>query len=77
MRPPRNAGVDVADLSADDLAAVSPLLTADVRSVLTVEGALASRSAYGGTAPDRVREQLAALRVTSLRRGAWAGQASP
>ncbi|HEY0487520.1 MAG TPA: argininosuccinate lyase [Mycobacteriales bacterium] len=46
------------DLSDEDLAAISPSLSPEVRSVLSVEGSLASRDAYGGTAPDRVREQL-------------------
>ena len=36
-------------------------LTPAVRTVLSVRGALDSRSAFGGTAPARVREQLAAL----------------
>src|SRR5665648_794596 len=43
-------GIELWDLSDDDLAAVSPHLTPAVREVLTVEGALASRSAVGGTA---------------------------
>jgi argininosuccinate lyase len=53
---------DLPDVSDADLAAVSPHLTPDVRDVLSVSGALASRSAPGGTAPDRVAEQLAELR---------------
>ena len=57
-------GVDLEGLSDAELADVSPHLTPAVRDVLTVEGALASRSAFGGTAPVRVREQLAALRAT-------------
>ena len=39
------------EVSDDDLAAVSPHLTPDVRSVLTVEGALAARAAPGGDRP--------------------------
>ncbi len=39
----------------------SPDLTPEVRSVLTVEGSVASRRGRGGTAPDRVRDQLAEL----------------
>ncbi|HEV7754740.1 MAG TPA: argininosuccinate lyase [Mycobacteriales bacterium] len=50
--------IELWDLSDEDLAAISPSLTPEVRSVLSVEGSLASRDAYGGTAPDRVREQL-------------------
>ena len=53
--------VGLEDVSDADLAAVSPHLTPDVRAVLSVPGALAARSAPGGTAPVRVREQLAAV----------------
>ena len=56
-------GVDLTDLTDADLAEVSPALTPDVREVLSVTGSLAARSAFGGTAPVRVREQLAALRI--------------
>jgi argininosuccinate lyase len=66
-------GVDVAELSAPDLARVSPLLTPDVLTVLSVPGSLAARSAYGGTAPVRVREQLVALRTRVDEGAAWAG----
>jgi argininosuccinate lyase len=54
-------GVDLPDLSDEQYAEISPHLTAGVRSVLTVEGSVASRRGRGGTAPDRVREQLAEL----------------
>ena len=53
-------GIELWDLSDDDLASISPQLTPQVRSVLSVEGSLASRDANGGTAPARVAEQLAA-----------------
>ena len=56
-------GVDVADLTDDEFTQASQHLTPEVREVLTVEGALASRSTYGGTAPVRVREQLVAARA--------------
>jgi argininosuccinate lyase len=55
-------GIELWDLTDADLAAVSPRLTPEVRDVLSVQGALASRSAKGGTAPDRVRDQLASVR---------------
>ena len=55
-------GCDLPDLGDDDLAAISSSLTPDVRSVLTVEGSVGSRSGRGGTAPVRVAEQLAELR---------------
>ena len=54
-------GVELADLTDQQLAEVSPDLTPEVRSVLTVEGSVASRRGRGGTAPDRVRDQLAEL----------------
>ncbi|GLW66974.1 argininosuccinate lyase [Actinomadura rubrobrunea] len=63
---------DFGDLTDEDLAKVSPHLTPDVREVLDVQGALASRKAYGGTAPDRVREQLEALRAVVDEHAAWA-----
>ena len=58
----------------DDLAAVHPALTPEVREVLSVEGSLASRDGRGGTAPARVAEQLeaAAARLAELR--AWAAR---
>jgi argininosuccinate lyase len=54
-----------------DLARVSAWLTPDVREVLTVAGALAARSGFGGTAPARVAEQLAALRQVVAADAAW------
>jgi argininosuccinate lyase len=57
------AGIDLTDLSADDLVEISPQLTPEVRSVLTVEGSINSRSGRGGTAEVRVREQLAELQA--------------
>ena len=55
-------GCDLPDLTDEQLADISPQLTPEVRSVLTVEGSVASRSGRGGTAPVRVREQLDELR---------------
>ncbi|HEY9410728.1 MAG TPA: argininosuccinate lyase [Jiangellaceae bacterium] len=65
-------GIELWDLSDDDLAAISPHLSPAVRNVLSVPGALASRSGKGGTAPDRVREQLAAVRSAAAEGRAWA-----
>jgi argininosuccinate lyase len=58
-------GCDLPDLSDEELAAISSSLTPEVRTVLTVEGSVGSRSGRGGTAPARVREQLDELRSTS------------
>ncbi|WP_021596133.1 argininosuccinate lyase [Actinomadura welshii] len=63
---------DFDDLTDEELGKVSPHLTPDVREVLNVQGALASRQAYGGTAPDRVREQIGALRALVNEHAAWA-----
>jgi argininosuccinate lyase len=61
VRRAESAGVELWDLTDEDLASISPRLTPDVRRVLSVQGALDSRSAFGGTAPVRVAEQLDAL----------------
>jgi len=63
---------DLDEVSDADLAKVSEHLTPDVRQVLTVDGALAARKGYGGTAPERVAEQVAALRATVDEHAAWA-----
>lgn len=64
--------VELWDLTDAELAAVSQHLTPEVRSVLTVEGSLASRDAVGGTAPARVAEQLVAARAATDRLRGWA-----
>jgi argininosuccinate lyase len=65
-------GIELADVDDDGLASVDPRLTPEVRSVLSVGGALRARSAHGGTAPDRVAEQLADLADLVHRHAAWA-----
>ncbi|WP_158842856.1 argininosuccinate lyase [Saccharothrix deserti] len=62
VRAAEARGVGLEDLTDEEFAGISPALTPDVRSVLTVEGSIASRDAHGGTAPDRVAEQLKRLR---------------
>jgi len=63
---------DLPDVSDADLAKVSPHLTPDIREVLSVPGALAARKAHGGTAPEQVASQLAALRAVVEEDAAWA-----
>ncbi len=65
--------IGLADLTDDELAAISTELTPQVRSVLTVAGSIASRSSYGGTAPARVAEQLVRVRSRAGQLRAWAG----
>ncbi|WP_143532219.1 argininosuccinate lyase [Saccharothrix sp. ALI-22-I] len=62
VRAAEARGVGLEELTDEEFATISPALTPDVRSVLTVEGSIASRDAHGGTAPDRVAEQLKRLR---------------
>jgi len=52
--------IDLADLSIEAMQAVEPRLTDAIYSVLTVEKSAASRTSFGGTAPIRVAEQVAA-----------------
>ena len=62
VREAERRGRDLAELELDDLRAFSPLVGADVFDVLTLEGSVRSRDHPGGTAPDRVREAIAAAR---------------
>lgn len=54
-------GIELHEVSDEQLRAVSSELTPEVRDVLTVEGSVASRTGAGGTAPVRVAEQRAHL----------------
>jgi argininosuccinate lyase len=69
VRACEERGLELHELSDAELAGISPSLTPQVRSVLSVEGSVASRDGRGGTAPDRVREQLGEVReeLTALR----------
>ena len=68
------AGKELTDLDDADLAAVDPRLTPEVRAVLDVPGALRARSAHGGTAPERVADQLADLTRTVQAHLAWSAE---
>ena len=50
---------DLAELPLEALKKISPAITEDVFSVLSVDASLASRTSFGGTAPQNVREQIA------------------
>lgn len=52
-------GCDLVDLTLEDMQSVNPSITEGVFDVLTVEASVASRISYGGTSPERVREQIA------------------
>ena len=64
-------GVELDQLTDAQLAKIDEHLTPDVREVLTVAGSVASRDSRGGTAPDRVRDQLAELRAVVADHRAW------
>jgi argininosuccinate lyase len=53
---------DLAELSLTDLKALSPLIEDDVFAVLTLEGSVAARNHFGGTAPEQVRRAIALAR---------------
>lgn len=54
---------DLAELDLAELQALSPLIQQDVFKVLTLEGAVASRDHFGGTAPNQVRAAVARMRA--------------
>jgi argininosuccinate lyase len=72
VRECEGRGIELWDLSDDDLAAISGHLTPAVRTVLSLRGSLESRDAKGGTAPVRVREQLEKVQTIAAERRAWA-----
>ena len=59
-------GVDLAELSLDEIRRHAPQVENDVFAVLTLEGAVAARDHIGGTAPNQVRAacQRARMRLT-------------
>ncbi|HET6876559.1 MAG TPA: argininosuccinate lyase [Jatrophihabitans sp.] len=71
------SGIELHDLDDAELAAIDERLTPDVRDVLSVHGALEARSAVGGTAPRKVREQLDALAEQVHAQASWAVQEGP
>lgn len=63
-------GFELHEVDEETLLTVSPHLTARVREVLTVQGSTSSRTGKGGTAPERVIEQLKQLnnKISEFRR---------
>jgi len=51
-------GVTLAKLPLAEMQAIEPAITQDVYAVLSLEASVKARTSYGGTAPERVREQL-------------------
>ena len=57
-----NKGCDLDGLTLAEMQTVEAKITQDVFSVLTVESSVASRTSYGGTAPEQVLQQVAAAK---------------
>ena len=55
-------GVDLPQLTLDEIRAFCPQVESDVFAVLTVEGSLASRNHIGGTAPEQVKAAVVRAR---------------
>ncbi len=65
-------GCDLDAVDDADLARIDARLAGDLRRHLTIEAAIAARSAPGGTAPHRVREQAEQLQQTIAGLVDWA-----
>ncbi|MFB7909048.1 argininosuccinate lyase [Kitasatospora sp. NPDC059146] len=65
-------GIELSDLTDEQFAAISEHLTPEVRTVLSVHGAIAARDGRGGTAPSAVAVQLAEVKADLARQQEWA-----
>jgi argininosuccinate lyase len=70
-------GVRLVDLPASALAAAHPRLEGVDPSVLTIAGSVAGKTTAGGTAPQRVAEQLDRLTVLAGAARRWAADFRP
>ncbi len=61
-------GLDLHEVPDADMAQISPMLTPDVRDVLSVGGSIKARQGAGGTALPRVLDQIAVLRKLAPKR---------
>src|SRR5690606_5596085 len=58
VRRAETLGVQLADLPLGDMQKIEPRITSAVLSVLGVEQSVASRTSFGGTAPENVRRAV-------------------
>ena len=72
VRIAEERGVDLVELTDEDLAGVDKRLKPSVRDVLTIDGAVASRATKGGTACVRVAEQRETVRERAAAARTWA-----
>lgn len=63
VKAAEDRGCDLADLPLDALKEIDARIDERVFDVLSVDASVRSRTSYGGTAPERVREQVAAAKV--------------
>ncbi len=55
-------GKDLSQLSRDELASISPLITPQLVAEITPGASIQKRRSYGGTAPEEIKRQLQAAR---------------
>ena len=72
VRIAEDRGVDLVELTDEDLAGVDKRLKPSVREVLTIDGAVASRDTKGGTAGVRVADQRETVRERAAAARTWA-----
>ena len=72
VRIAEERGVDLVELTDEELADVDKRLKPSVREVLTIDGAVASRATKGGTAGVRVAEQRETVRERAAAARTWA-----
>ena len=72
VRIAEERGVDLVELTDEELAGVDKRLKPSVREVLTIDGAVASRATKGGTAGVRVAEQRETVRECAAAARTWA-----
>ena len=58
VKKAEDKGVDLADLSLEDMQATAPDILPEVYRFLGVDNSVASRASYGGTAPVQVLAQV-------------------
>ena len=72
VRIAEERGVDLVELTDEELAGVDKRLKPSIREVLTIDGAVASRATKGGTAGVRVAEQRETVRQRAAAARTWA-----
>ena len=59
MAMAEDKGIDLPDLTIEDMKSVHDNITVGIFDVLGVRNSVASRVSYGGTAPNQVRARIA------------------